>query len=184
MSSDWGAVAAAQKGCLKSKFCKAGACFLLLEALSTFWGENPWGTPPLPTLPVPPPKQKGTNLLLYKFCVNLLTHQDLKLNCCRVMGQKLRYGRPCTRPTRHRQLACTAWHCFLSLEFHWLPHGSTILDVWSELLLHWLDLPRDLHLSAWASDFWTCPQDPLFTQLTQKGCQSTGLELRIPKIYF
>ena len=33
-----------------------------------------------------------------------------------------------------------------------------------------------------ASDFWTCPQTPPFTQFTQKGCQSTGLELRIPMV--
>ena len=52
------------------------------------------------------------------------------------------------------------------------------------MLLHWLDSTRGLHPSACASDFWTCPQTPSFTQFTQKGCQSTGLELRIPMLYF
>ena len=50
------------------------------------------------------------------------------------------------------------------------------LEVWSELLLHRLDSPRSLHLSACASDFWTCLQTPPFTHIAQKGWQSTGLE--------
>jgi len=45
----------------------------------------------------PHPDKKGTNLLLSQTGIHLHTHQDLKLKCCRVMGQKLRYGCPCTR---------------------------------------------------------------------------------------
>ena len=43
------------------------------------------------------------------------------------------------------------------------PSGK-ILEVWGEMLLHWLDSSRGLHPSTCASDFWTCPQTPLFTQ--------------------
>jgi len=41
------------------------------------------------------------NLFLFQFCIHLHIHQDLKLKYCRVMGQKLRYGRPCTRGHGH-----------------------------------------------------------------------------------
>jgi hypothetical protein len=51
------------------------------------------------------------------------------------------------------------------------------------LLFHWLDSPRGLHPCACASDFWTCPRTPPLTQFAQKGCQSTGFELRIPMMY-
>jgi len=36
---------------------------------------------------------------------------------------------------------------------------------------------------ARASDFWTCPQTPPLTQFAQRGCQSTGFELRILVIH-
>ena len=62
-------------------------------------------------------------------------------------------------------------------------YAGTILEVWSELLLQWLDSPRGLHPSTCASDIWTCPHIPPFTQFAQKGCQSTGLELKIPLKY-
>jgi len=100
------------------------------------------------------------------------------------MGQNLRYGRPCTRdlPGTHNWRAQSNI-ASISSEIHWLSHAGTILEVWGYLLLHWLDSPHGLHPSACTSDFWTCPQTPPFTQITQKGCQSTGLELRIPMIY-
>ena len=50
--------------------------------------------PPKPPFQCPHPNKKGTNLLLFQIGIHLHTHQDLKLKCCRVMGQKLRYGRP------------------------------------------------------------------------------------------
>ena len=63
--------------------------------------------PPKPPSQCPHQTKKGTNLLLFKFCIHLQTHQDLKLECCRVMGQKLRYGRPYTHdlPGTHNWLA-------------------------------------------------------------------------------
>ena len=64
-----------------------------------------------------------------------------------------------------------------------MSYAGTILEVWSESLLLRLDSPRGLHPSARASDLWTCPQTPPFAQFAQKGCQLTGLELRIPTIY-
>ena len=59
--------------------------------------DHPEG-PPTPQTPFqcPHPDKKGTILLLLEFCVHLHTHQYLKLKCCIVMGQKLRYGRSCT----------------------------------------------------------------------------------------
>ena len=50
--------------------------------------------------------EKGTILLLFKFCIHLHTYQDMQLKWCRVMGQKLRYGRPCTHdlPSTHNSL--------------------------------------------------------------------------------
>ena len=110
-----------------------------------------------------------------------------ELKCRRVMGPKLRYRRPCTHDLsagkscacRHPLLPCTTPHCFhffrtpLTISC-WHNPGS-----WIEQLLIWLDLPCGLHLSARASDFWTCPQTPPVTKFAQKRCQSTGLELRI-----
>jgi len=63
--------------------------------------------PPKPPFQCPHPNKKGTILLLFEFCIHLHTHQDLELTCCRVMGQKLRHGRPCTRdlPGTHNWLA-------------------------------------------------------------------------------
>jgi len=40
----------------------------------------------------------------------------------------------------------------ISSEFYWLSHAGTLLEVWSELLHHWLDSPRGLHPSACAFD--------------------------------
>ena len=65
-----------------------------------------------------------------------------------------------------------------------MSHAGTILEVWSKLLLQWLDMPRGLHPSANASDCWTCLQTPPLTQFVQKGWELTGLELRISMIYF
>jgi len=44
--------------------------------------------PPKPPFQCPHPDKKGTNLLLLQIGFHLHTHQDLKLMCCRVMGQK------------------------------------------------------------------------------------------------
>jgi len=141
-------------------------------------------TPQTP-LPVLPPKQKGYHsVFFFEICIHLHTHQDLKLQCRRVNGQKLRYGRPCPHdsplvaesPGTHNWLAQLHFASFLS-EFHWLFHAGTILEVWSELLLHWLDSPSGLHPSACASDFWTCPQTPppLLPKLLKKGPNRLGL---------
>ena len=63
--------------------------------------------PPKPPFRCPHPDKKGTNLLLFQTGIHLHTHQDIKLKCCRVTGQKLRYGRPCTSdlPGTHNWLA-------------------------------------------------------------------------------
>ena len=91
--------------------------------------------PPPPPLPPKPPfrcphqDKKGINLLLFQLGIHLHTHQDLKLKCSRVMGQKLRCGRPCTRdlPSTQKWLAqshiasissltISCWHNPVNLE--------------------------------------------------------------------
>ena len=63
-----------------------------------FGVDTPEGLPtPQTPLQCPHQTKKGSILLLLEFCIHLHTHQYLKLQCRRVMGQKLRYGRPCTR---------------------------------------------------------------------------------------
>jgi hypothetical protein len=108
-------------------------------------GWKPLRAHPPPKLPFQCPHQtkKGSNLLLFGFCIHLHTYQDLKLKCCRVMGQKLRYGRPCTHdlPGTHNWLA-QPHIASISSEFHQLSHAGIILEVWSELLLHWLTTLR------------------------------------------
>ena len=86
-----------------------------------FFGLDPPDPPPTPypPLPVPPPKQKGHQSALFQIGIHLHTHQDLKLKCGRVMGQKLRYGRLCTRdlPGTHNWLAQSNINS-ISSEFH------------------------------------------------------------------
>ena len=129
-------------------------------------------SPPQTPLQCPHQTKKGTNLLHYEFCI----HQDLKLKCCRVIGQKLRHGRPCTTwPNRQPQLACTAPYCF-----HYFRIPLTI-SCWHNpgclewFLLHWFDSPRGLHRSACASDFWTWTQTPLLPNSLKKGDNRLGL---------
>jgi hypothetical protein len=57
----------------------------------------------------------------------------------------------------------------ISSKFHGPSHAGTIMEVWSELLLQWLDAPRGLHPSTGASDIWTYPQTPLLPNLLKKG---------------
>ena len=67
----------------------------------------------------------------------------------------------------------------------WVSYAHTILEVWSELLLLWLDSPRGLHPSARASDLWTCPQTPPFHPISSKKVPIDGFwswEFRIFKI--
>ena len=150
-----------------------------------FGVDIPEGPPtPHPPLPVPAPDKKGYHSATLRILHPSAYHQDLKLKFCRVMGQKLRYGRPCTHdlPGTHTWLA--QHHiALIHSEFHLLTHAGIILEVWSKMLLHRLDSPHSLHLSACASDIWTCPQPPPYTQFAQKGCQPTELELRIPMIH-
>jgi len=82
-------------GITKFNACAGGTFFWkarLLFGVDTLT-DHP---PPKPPFQCPYPDKKGTNLFLIKFCIHLHNHQDLKLKCCRVLGQKLRYGRPCT----------------------------------------------------------------------------------------
>jgi len=133
-------------------------------------------SPPQTPLQCPHQTKKGTNLLHYEFCI----HQDLKLKCCRVIGQKLRHGRPCTTwPNRQPQLACTAPYCF-----HYFRIPLTISCWHNFRSLEWIPAPL-----VWLTPrpalkrvcFWLLGMStyPPFTQSAQKGWQSTGLELRI-----
>ena len=78
--------------------------------------------PPPPNPPSsthPHQTKKSTNLLHFSFVIHLHTNQDLKLKCCRTMGQKQRYGRPCTHdlPGTHNWLA-QPHIASISSEFH------------------------------------------------------------------
>ena len=90
---------------------QSGGCFdlFILGRHVPFWGWTPlWSHPPLkPPFQCSHPDKKGTNLLLFQIGIHLHKNQDLKLKCCRVMGQKLRYGRSCTHnlPGTHNWLA-------------------------------------------------------------------------------
>ena len=137
--------------------------------------------PPKPPFQCPHPNKNVIILLLYDFCIHLHTHQDLKLQYRRVMGQKLRYGRPCPHdsPGTHNWLAQLHIASFFqnSTILYWHNPGS--LD-WITAPLAWLTpRPAPERLCLWLLDMYT---DPLFTQFAQKGWQSTGLELRIPMI--
>jgi hypothetical protein len=97
----------------------AGGCFFWTTRILFGVGTLCPPPPPKPPFQCPHPDKKGTNLLLLYAGIHLHIYQDLKLKCCRIMGQKLRYGRPCTRdlPGTHN------WHAqsniaSISSEFH------------------------------------------------------------------
>ena len=70
--------------------CAGGARNKNLIGTYDFWA-GPSSPPSLkPPFRCPHQDKKGTNLLLFQIGIHLHTHQDLKLKCCRVMGQKLR----------------------------------------------------------------------------------------------
>jgi len=149
------------------------------------WPGPPEG-PPTPQTPFqcPHPDKKGTNLLLFKFCIHLHTHQDLKLKCCRVMGQKLRYGRPCTQylPGTHNWLA-QSHIASISSKFHYLMLAQSCefgVNCCSIGLTHPAACTRAREPLA----FGHVHRPPPLTQFAPTGCQSTGLELRIPTICF
>ena len=148
------------KNCIGSQEAK----FLFWKAYPNY-GVDPPAGPPTPQNPTqcPYPDKKGTNLLLFKFCIHMRTHPGLELKCCRV------------RPKRD-----TDAHAYM---IHKAPvtglHGSKLLPFLQHstkhlmLALSWMvgvngcsfGLP---HLAACTlavplSDLWTCPQTPLFT---------------------
>ena len=94
---------------------------ICLDRHATFLGWTPLThhPPPNPPFWCPHPNKKGTNLPLFQLGIHLHIHQDLKQKCCRVMGQKLRYRRPCTRdlPGTHNWLA-QSHIASISSEFH------------------------------------------------------------------
>ena len=150
-----------------------------------FLGWTPLRDPPPQTpLPVPHPNKKGTNLLLFEAGIHLHTHQDLKLKCCRVMGQKLRYGRPCTRD---HQAPITGLHSPTLLLF--LQNSTDYLMLAQSCkygvnccfvgLTHpaactWVRVPWLLDMST----------DPLFYPIYSKRVPiDWRIELRIPKMF-
>jgi hypothetical protein len=110
-----------------------------------------------------PPRQKGCQSAPFWILHPSAYSSRINTESLQSYGAKTEIWTPMhTWPTRHPQLACTAHIAFISLVFHRLSHAGTILKVWSETLLHWLDLPRGLHPSVCAPDFWTCPQTPFY----------------------
>ena len=86
-----------------------------------FWAGPPALPPPLNPPFGAPTLTKGYQSDPFQIGFHLHTHHDLKLKCCRVMGQKLRYGRPCTRdlPGTHNWLA-QSHIASISSELHYL----------------------------------------------------------------
>ena len=112
----------------------------------------------------------------FKIGIRLHTHQDLNLKCCRVMGQKLRYGRPCTHdlPGTHNWLAVP--HCFQFLRIPltilcWQNSGSL---EWIAASLAWL-IPRPApeRVCLWLLDMSTNPSS--LPNLLKKGANRLGL---------
>ena len=104
---------------LDRNMCRPGGV-IFGQALILFGVDTPRDRPPpKPPFQRPHPNKKGTNLLFFQIGIHLHTHQDLELKHCRVMGQKLRHGCPCTRdlPGTHNWLAQPHIASILS-EFH------------------------------------------------------------------
>jgi len=136
----------------------------VMDVNPIFWFGGPWPpNQPIPITQCPHPDKKGTNLLRFEFRIHLHTHQDLKLKCCRVMGQKLRYKRPCTHdlPGTHNWLA-QSHIASISLEFRWISHVAQSCKFGVNCCFIALTHPAacGLHPNACTSDFWTCPQTP------------------------
>ena len=130
----------------------------------------------------PPPGQKGYQSAPFQISIYLHTHQELKLKRCRVMGEKLRYGRPYTRdlPGTHNRLAQSNM-ASISSEFHYIMLAQTCkfgVDCCFIGLTHPAACTR-----ARVPLIYGHVHRPPLTQFAQKGCQSTGRELRIPLIY-
>ena len=151
-----------------------GGCLFWMTRI--FFGvDTPEGPPPQKPLPVPPPKQKGYQSAPFSNKHPSAYSSRPKTEVLQSYGAKLRYGRPWTRdlPGTYNWLA-QSHNTSISSDFHWLSHAGTILLVWGKLLLHWLDSPSGLHSSACASDFWTCPQPPPYSNYIKKGANQLG----------
>jgi len=157
---------------------QSGGCFdlFILGRHVPFWGWTPlWSHPPLkPPFQCSHPDKKGTNLLLFKICIHLHTHQDLKLKC-RVLGQKLIRTSMHTWPTRHPQPACTAPQYFHSFKITLTVscrHGPGGLE-WIAAPVAWLTRTAFERSCLWIFDMST--DFPLLPNLLKKGGNHLGL---------
>jgi hypothetical protein len=69
---------------------------------------------------------------------------------------------------------------FLLLFIQLMHNAMRKLQVWNRLLVTCLNTPPR---PTWGHSMHFYDQAP-FNQITQQGCQSTGLELRIPNMYY
>jgi len=83
--------------------------------------------------------EKGTILLLFNFCIHLHTYQDMQLKWYSVIGQKLRYRRPCTHdlPSTHNWLTQPHIASFLQISTILCWHYPGSLE-WIAAPLSWL----------------------------------------------
>jgi len=127
------------------------------------FGLDPPAPPPLP--PNPPSSApiwtKGVpNCSFFQIGIHLHTHQDLKLKCCRITGQKLRYSCPCTHdlPGTHNWLA-QSHIASIPSEFH--NYIMLAQSCQFGVICCFIGLTRPAACTrACASDFWTCPTSP------------------------
>ena len=69
---------------------------LIFWKARVLFGLDPPAPPPLNPPSGAPSRTNREPICFFKIGIHLHTHQDLKLKYSRVMGQILRYGRPCT----------------------------------------------------------------------------------------
>ena len=147
-----------------------------------FWGGHPWGT----THPPNPPSSAPTQTKGYQSAPFYILHPSA-YSSIRPETQVLQsYGAkievcPCTNDSHY-------WLAQLHIALLPFFQNSTYYLCWHNPgSLEWIAAPM-----AWLTP-WPAPErmclrlmdmstDPPFTQLAQKGWQSTGLELRIPMI--
>ena len=149
-----------------------------------FWASGPkWPPPPQPPFLIPHNNEKGVTLLRIQAAICLHSYHAKLCNTWRAVGQKLVCTCSCTDHLLSAQIQPKPLPKHLFTSIMQLMHNALRkMQVWNQLLVICLNTPA-AYLWTFRAFLWPGTQTPPFNQITQKGCQSTGLELRIPKIY-
>jgi len=128
--------------------------------------------PPTPQTPLPvlPPRQKGYQSAPFWTILPSAYSSKPETELSLSYKAKTEIGTPAHAwPTGTHKWLAQPHIASISSEFHCLFHAGAILEVWSELLIHWIDSPRSLHPSACVSDFQTCPRTLLLPNILKRG---------------